>query len=484
MLVLGDNLPHCDTLICDVQILDGTGASARTAELAIKDGAIERIGDLSGYTATHTVNGEGQVLAPGFIDAHTHDDLCAIRVPEMLPKLSQGVTTVIAGNCGISAAPVNAKAQLPSPMNLLGEPDAFRYGSFNDYVAALREAQPAVNVAALIGHTSLRANVMDRLDRSATPAEIAAMRAQLEEGLQHGALGLSTGLAYTPAKSASTEEVIQIAETMTGTNGIYATHIRTESDGVLQALEEAICIGKQAKVPVVISHLKCAGIRNWKRSSELLRLLQTQAENSIGWDAYPYSASSTILDLNQVDERIEILITWSTPHPELSGKTLAQIATEWHVSQTDAAKRLQPAGAIYHCMSEEDVRAILSHPRTMIGSDGLPNDKFPHPRLWGTFPRVLGHYSREQGLFPMAEAVRKMTSLPAQRFGLKNRGVLREGFAADLVLLNTKEVRDAASFTDPIQPAIGIDGVWVNGILSYWKQKATGERAGRFLARS
>ena len=130
------------------------------------------------------------------------------------------------------------------------------------------------------------------------------------------------------------------------------------------------------------------------------------------------------------------------------------------------------------------MRAILSHPRTMIGSDGLPNDKFPHPRLWGTFPRVLGHYSREQGLFPMAEAVRKMTSLPAQRFGLKNRGVLREGFAADLVLLNTKEVRDAASFTDPIQPAIGIDGVWVNGILSYWKQKATGERAGRFLARS
>lgn len=476
-------MPHCDTLIRDVQIVDGTGAPPRAAELAITADTIERIGDLSGYTARHILDGKGDLLAPGFIDAHTHDDLYAIREPAMLPKLSQGVTTVIAGNCGISAAPVNTNAQFPPPMNLLGEREAFRYPSFRDYVAGLREARPAVNVAALIGHTSLRNNVMERLDRAATGKEVASMRAQLEEGLDHGALGLSTGLAYSPARSASTEEVMRLAEALSETNAIYATHIRTESDRVLDALEEAICIGKHAKVPVVISHLKCAGIRNWKRSGELLRLLESQPENSVGWDAYPYAASSTILDLNQVDERIEILITWSTPHPELSGKTLAQIASEWGLAQSEAAKRLQPAGAIYHCMSEEDVRTILSHPRTMIGSDGLPNDKFPHPRLWGTFPRVLGHYSRAQSLFSMAEAVRKMTSLPAQRFGLKNRGVIREGCAADLVLFSAANVRDAASFTEPVQPSIGIDAVWVNGVLSYSGHKPTGERAGRFLSR-
>jgi N-acyl-D-amino-acid deacylase len=479
----GDTLPHCDTLIRNVQIVDGTGADPGPGEVAITNGIVEKIGDLSGYDAAHTVNGEGRVLAPGFIDAHTHDDLYAIQLPEMLPKLSQGVTTVIVGNCGISAAPVKLNGQLPSPMNLLGEPDTFRYPSFADYIAALRTTRPAVNVAALVGHTSLRNNIMDRLDRTATSKEIATMRAQLEESLDHGALGVSTGLAYSAANAATTEEVMELCEALSGTNAIYATHIRTESDGVLDALQEAIRIGKHAKVPVVVSHLKCVGMRNWKRSGELLRLLENEQADSVGWDVYPYAASSTILDLNQVDERIEILVTWSNPHPEMSGKALAKIAEQWGISQIEAAKRLQPAGAIYHSMSENDVRAILAHPRSMIGSDGLPNDKFPHPRLWGTFPRVLGHYTREQRLFPIAEAVRKMTSLPAQRFGLKDRGIVREGYAADLVLFNADTVRDEANFTEPMKASAGIDAVWVNGVLSYRKQASTGERAGRFLAR-
>jgi N-acyl-D-amino-acid deacylase len=214
-----------------------------------------------------------------------------------------------------------------------------------------------------------------------------------------------------------------------------------------------------------------------------LRLLHAQPEGAIGWDAYPYSASSTILDLKQVDERIEILITWSTPHPEMAGRTLSAVSKEWHLSQMDAAKKLQPAGAIYHCMSEEDVGSILADPRTMIGSDGLPNDKFPHPRLWGTFPRVLGHYAREQRLFSIPEAVRKMTSLPARRFGLKGRGLVREGYAADLVLFDASAVTDSANFTAPMQPARGIEAVWVNGTLSYWKHGATVGRAGHFLSR-
>ena len=476
-------MPHCDALIRHVKIVDGTGADPYLGEVAITDGQIAMIGDLSGYTSDHDVDGEGKMLAPGFIDSHTHDDLYAIRSPEMLPKLSQGVTTVITGNCGVSAAPVKLNGELTAPLNLLGETKSFRYPAFRDYVSALREARPAVNVAALVGHTSLRGNVMDRLDRASRPNEIAAMRSQLEESLKHGAIGLSTGLAYSAANAAPTEEVMALAEALTQIQGIYATHIRTESDRVLDALNEAIVIGNHARVPVVISHLKCNGIRNWKRSGELLRLLESQGEESVGWDAYPYSASSTILDLNQVDERIEILITRSTAHPEMSGRTLADIAREWGLSQKDAATRLQPAGAIYHSMSEGDVRAVLSHPRTMIGSDGLPEDEFPHPRLWGTFPRVLGHYGREQRLFSIPEAVRKMTSLPAQRFGLKDRGMLREGNAADLVLFDAETVRDAASFAAPKQAANGIEGVWVNGVLSYWKQAWTGGRAGKFLPR-
>ena len=476
-------MPHCVTRIRNVQIVDGTGADPYPGELAIADGVVQKIGDLSGYTSDHEINGQGKILAPGFIDAYTHDDLYAIRAPDMLPKLSQGVTTVITGNCGISAAPVILNGQLTPPMNLLGEAETFRYSTFRDYVSALREVRPVVNVAALVGHTSLRNNVMDRLDRAARPNEIAAMRFQLEESLEHGALGLSTGLAYSAANAAPTGEVMELAEVLHPAQAIYATHIRTESDYVIDALIEAIDIGKQVQTPVVVSHLKCNGIRNWKRSGELLRLLDAQQSSAVGWDAYPYAASSTILDLGQVEERMEILITWSTAHPEMSGRTLADVARQWGLSQKEAANRLQPAGAIYHSMSEDDVRTVLTHPRTMIGSDGLPNDKFPHPRLWGTFPRVLGLYGREQRLFSIAEAVRKMTSLPALRFGLKDRGSLREGNAADLVLFDAETVRDAASFTAPKQAANGIEAVWVNGVLSYWKKASTGARAGRFLPR-
>ena len=475
---------HCDTLIRNVQILDGSGRDPTFGSVAIKGHVIARAGDLSGTSAQETIDGGGKVLAPGFIDSHSHDDLYAIRSPEMLPKLSQGVTTVIVGNCGISASPVTLRSDPTSPMNLLGEASAFRYPKFADYVAAVTAAQPAVNVAALVGHTSLRHNWMDRPDRVATSSETANMRAQLQEALDCGALGLSTGLAYSSANSASTEEVLAVAEPLLRAGGIYATHLRTEGDRVLDAMNEAFQIGKHTKVPVIVSHLKCAGVNNWKRSGELLRTLEHAGSGgAIGWDCYPYAASSTVLDLKQVDARVTIMITWSTDYPEMAGKTLAEIAEAWGVGQIEAAKKLQPAGAIYHCMSEEDVRAILAHPGTMIGSDGLPNDAFPHPRLWGTFPRVLGHYSREQKLFSLGEAVRKMTSLPAQRFGLVDRGLVKEGYAADLVLFDPEVVRDTASFSDPVRAAAGIDAVWINGKLAYSGGSSTGQRAGRFLQR-
>jgi len=237
-------------------------------------------------------------------------------------------------------------------------------------------------------------------------------------------------------------------------------------------------------VPVVISHLKCAGIGNWGRSGEVLHALEEARQaQPAGCDCYPYAAGSSTLDLRQVDPRVEITITWSTPHPEQAGKPLSAIAESWGISQIDAAQRLQPAGAIYHSIAEEDMRRILAHPATMFGSDGLPEDPRPHPRLWGTFPRVLGRYSREEQLFPMSDAIRRMTSLPAQRFGLTQRGMIRAGYAADLVLFDPETIIDTATFADPVRPAMGIEGVWVNGVLSWTKDGSTGDRAGRFLAR-
>lgn len=477
-------MPQCDTLIRGVKVLDGSGGEPQSCEVAINAGVISAVGDLRDYSAKHFVDGEGRILAPGFIDAHTHDDLYLLRAPQMLPKLSQGVTTVIVGNCGISGAPARLTGDPPDPANLLGAAAEFRYPSFAAYVSALTAAAPAVNVAALVGHTTLRSNHMDRLDRVATADEISAMRAQLREALDHGALGLSTGLAYLSAYSASEEEVTALAEPLCAAGALYATHLRNESDKLLEAIEEACRIGRRAQAPVVVSHLKCAGIDNWQKSADLLHVLEKAgSDQPIGWDCYPYAASSSTLDLRQVDDRVKIQITWSTPHPEAAGQTLSNTAECWGVTQIEAARRLQPAGAIYHCMSEDDVRRILRHPGTMIGSDGLPNDPLPHPRLWGTFPRVLGRYCREEKLFPLGEAVRKMTSLPAQRFGLTNRGWVREGYAADLVLFRPDTVQDAATFSDPVRPAIGIDAVWVNGVLSYADQVATGRRAGRFLPR-
>ena len=475
---------RCDTLILAATVIDGSGKDPYHADVAITGDRISALGELDTYPAREVIDAAGSVLAPGFIDVHTHDDTSVIRTPEMLSKLSQGITTVIVGNCGISAAPVRLRGTVPDPMNLLGDADAFCYPTFSSFVAAVNAAKPSVNVAALVGHTALRNNHMDALDRAANSAEIQAMREQLLESLAHGALGLSTGLAYLSAYSASSEEVLRLAELLPQVGGIYTTHMRSEAAAVLQAMQEAFDIGQHCKVPIIISHLKCAGVDNWGRSGQLLKLLDSASrDQEIGCDCYPYHASSSTLDLRQVDERVEISITWSTAHPDMAGQTLRQIAEAWGISPIDAAQRLQPAGAIYHNMSEDDMRAILRHPKTMIGSDGLPNDPRPHPRLWGTFPRVLGYYTREQKLFALPEAVRKMTGLAAMRFGLADRGFVREGGKADLVLFNPESVRDRATFADPIRPAEGIAAVWVNGILSYWQGSASGARAGQFLPR-
>jgi N-acyl-D-aspartate/D-glutamate deacylase len=478
-------MPSCDTLIRNATVFDGRGAASAVLDVALRNGRISDLGASLDITAETVVDADGLALAPGFIDVHTHDDTSVIRGPAMLPKLSQGVTTVIVGNCGISASPVHLRSDLPDPMNLLGSAGDFRYPTFASYVAAIAQAGPAVNVGALVGHTSLRNNHMDRLDRVASGAEIAAMRAQLQEALDGGALGLSSGLAYASARDASTDEVMALAQPLYAAGGVYVTHMRTEAEAILDAMGEAFEIGRKTSVPVILSHLKCAGIANWGRSGEVLHALDSARDaQQIGCDCYPYAAGSSTLDLGQVDPRVEITITWSTPHPEVGGHSLESIASDWGVSQLDAARRLQPAGAIYHSISEADMRRILAHPATMIGSDGLPNDPRPHPRLWGTFPRVLGRYCRDEQLITLPNAIHKMTGMPAQRFGLEDRGLIRAGYHADLVLFDPAKVIDMATFADPIRPAHGIESVWVNGVLSYTSSGATGNRAGRFLPRA
>lgn len=478
-------MTQCDILIRGAQVFNGDGSDPVILDVAIEGERLVDIGPSLSCHASVEVDARGLALAPGFIDTHTHDDTSVIETPGMLPKLSQGVTTVIVGNCGISAAPVRLSGKPPDPMNLLGAAESFRYPSFGHYVEAIHNARPATNVAALVGHTALRNNFMDRLDRAATAVEIAGMRADLRDALNAGAIGLSSGLAYGSANAAPTEEVSALAELLRDADAVYATHMRTEGQGILDAMKEAFTIGRAGNAPTIVSHLKCAGVDNWGRSGEVLQALDAaRAEQTIVCDCYPYAAGSSTLDLKQVDPRVEITITWSEPHPEVMGRSLAQIADTWGMAQIDAARKLQPAGAIYHSISEVDMRRILAHPAVMIGSDGLPHDPHPHPRLWGTFPRVLGRYARDEKLFSLPQAVYKMTGLPAERFGLAQRGGIQKGYFADLVLFDSDKIIDAATFANPMQPAKGIVSVWVNGVLSYTANGPTNLRAGRFLPRT
>jgi len=477
-----------DLLIRNGTVIDGTRALRFEADVAVRDGRIAAIGKLDKARAHSELDASGRIVAPGFIDAHTHDDRLLLSSPDMAPKASQGVTTVVAGNCGVSLAPApNGMAKpVTPPLNLLDEEGGwFRFPSFAAYVEELRARPAATNCALLVGHTSLRVQAMDDLERPATRSEIARMRELADEALAAGAIGVSTGLYYEPAAAAPTEEVIEVCRPLAKRNGLYCTHMRDEADKVLESLEETFRIGRELGVPVVISHHKVVGTPNHGRSAETLPLIEARMrEQKIGLDCYPYCASSTILTASRVGVASKVLVTWSKPHPEFAGMELAQIMKRMGLGMEDTVARLLPAGAIYFSMDEKDVQRILAFDGTMIGSDGLPHDAAPHPRLWGTFPRVLGHYARGLGLFPLETAVHKMTGLTAQTFGLQGRGILKEGYAADITIFDAGTVEESATFARPIQPARGIDAVIVNGALVWKDGKAAGARPGQVLARA
>jgi N-acyl-D-amino-acid deacylase len=402
----------------------------------------------------------------------------------MTCKISQGVTTVVTGNCGISIAPVKVSKRPPAPLDLIGQEPKDFFASFSEYFDALDANPPAINVVAQVGHSSLRVMAMSDLNRPATNSEIDLMRSGLREALEDGAAGFSTGLAYQPAHAAPTEEVEALATVVADFNGFHSTHMRDEGAGVMTSLAETFRIGRTAHIPVIISHHKCAGLANHGQSCNTLPLIEeARTDQPVALDCYPYVASSTVLEPARVQEASKTVIAWSKPHPEHAGRELTDIVKDMGLAIDKAVEALQPAGAIYFNMHEDDVRRILSFPATMIGSDGLPHDEHPHPRLWGTFPRVLGHYAREAGLFSLEEAVRKMTSLTAQTFGIKDRGLVAEGYFADLILFDPDTIIDSATFETPCEPAKGVSQVFVNGKCVWQRRAATGLRPGRGLRR-
>ncbi len=491
------------TVLRNALIVDGTGAQPRAGDVRIEDARIVELGDLSPAPATREIDVGGLAVSPGFIDVHTHDDFAALLHPGMGFKLTGGVTTDVVGNCGFGAAPFAAAMELGQALHpgLSLSP----YQGFAGYFGALEARGTGCNIAALAGHGTLRLAVMGNASRSPDDAEIQAMKFLLAEALDAGAVGLSSGLIYEPGRNADTDELVELVATFSGTGALYATHMRDEGTGLLESVNEAIAIGERGGVPVQISHHKAAGRDAWGMVEQSLGLIEAAQARGVNVhaDQYPYTAGSTLLQavLNNgafLDDpgaggigrvRGEDVSVASAPgHPQWEGQRIASLAAAFGVDAREAGERIaaqaQGATVILHMMSEEDVRTVMRHPSTMIGSDGIPTlDGKPHPRINNTFARVIGHYARDEKLFSLAEAVYRMTGFAAQKFGFADRGVLREGAFADLVVFDPEAIVDRATYEEPLLPPAGIEHVFVNGVHAVRDGGLTGDRGGRVLRR-
>jgi N-acyl-D-amino-acid deacylase len=484
-----------DLVIRNARILDGSGGPAVEGDVSVEDGLIRDVGSAPG-AAREEIDAKGLCLAPGFIDVHAHDDGALIRHPDMGFKLAQGVTTCVCGNCGFSAIPAlpGADAAEASGGILAG-----LEGDFTDltgYFDAVLAKSPAINSIMLVGHNTVRATVMGLEARAPTKAELAAMKAKVREALEQGACGFSTGLIYRPGRWSDTEEVIELAREAAPFDALYTTHMRNEGDRLLEAVDETLRIGREAGVHAHISHHKSAGRRNWGRVG--LSLAKVDAAKAAGQavtlDVYPYTAGSgrmvEYFNLDRIDpELAEVIRIASCPaFREFEGRMLKDIAAEKGIDVTEAVRLVltAPQGertiCIQFIIDEADVETNLRYPGMMVGSDGIPELRGrPHPRLFGTFPRVLAEYVRKRHVLALPEAIRRMTSIPAETFGLTGRGQIKPGAHADLVLFDESEVADLATYDDPKRTPAGISLVVVNGKVALRNGEPTAARAGQML---
>jgi N-acyl-D-amino-acid deacylase len=492
-----------DVVIRNASIVDGTGAPPTESSIGIRDDRIAKIGDIT-ESGARELDARGLTVAPGFIDVHSHDDWAVLLTPEMDFKVMQGVTTDIVGNCGMGAAPNPAASVIFRALH--GE--AAKVPAWTDYAGyfrALDENPPSLNVAVLAGHGSLRLGAMGNARRAPSAAEMSTMCGWLRDAIGAGAVGLSTGLVYEPGRYARTEEIIELAREMQGSGALYASHMRNEAAGLLDSIRETIRIGKEAGVAIQISHHKASGMENWGMVRESLQLIDEAraAGLDVTADQYPYTSGSTVLSavlqnggLDESGARggmgmvppERILIASVPSHPNWEGRRLNAIAAEMDLGAIEAARRIiaEDPGTVVvlDLMNEDDVRLVMAHPSTMIGSDGLAMGGKPHPRLYGTFPRVIGHYAREGGLMTLESAIHRMTGMAAEKFHLRDRGVIREGAFADLVIFDAKEILDTATYSDPRRYPAGIRHVFVNGAAVVREGIHLGARAGRALRRA
>ena len=492
-------------------VYDGLGGEPVVTDVGVLGDRIVAVGDLSGMRAGRRLDAKGLAVLPGFIDTHSHAVRGVLRHPLAENYIRQGVTLAVGGPDGGSPFPIG------------------------EFLARLDLEPAAINFALTVGHGTVRREVMGNEDRDPTPAELTRMRDMVEQAMVEGAFGLSSGLKYVPGAFAKTEEVIELARVAAHYDGYYVSHMREEGLLLLESVDETIRIGEEAGLPSQITHHKVVGAPMWGSSVKTLEMVDAARARGVDVtiDQYPYTASSTSLSIlfpawslegerpdqlarmrdptqrariksaivrNLEDDRgggdpKNVVVSRCEWDPSLQGKSLADILRDQNrpVSIDEAAElalELQEKGGfggIFHAMAEEDVRRILVHPYTMVASDGgivAPGEGVPHPRNYGTFSRVLGHYARDEGVLSIAEAVRKMTSLPASRMGLSDRGVLRQGAIADIVVLDLDDVRDSARFGDPHHYATGARHVIVNGVAVLLDGEMTGARPGRALRKS
>ncbi len=489
-----------DLLIRGGSVIDGSGAPATTADVAVKDGRIVALGEVSG-DASREIDASDWSVAPGFIDVHCHDDIALLNTPSLDFKTAQGVTTVVCGNCGLGAAPANEHVKeffARGIEGVLGPVANFSWSTIGEFYDAVRAAKPAPNAAFLVPHGTLRVSTMGWEHRAPTDAELDKMKEHLAEGMEAGAVGLSTGLMYVPGAFAKTEELIELNRVVAEYGGLYVSHIRNEGNGLLDSVLEAIRIGEEAGTPVQISHHKASGRDNWGLTKESLPLIDEARERGVQvtLDAYPYTAASTSLAALTRNGRLiramdphDVMVASVKYQHEYEGKRLDEIAEIMDLPVEDAVPKLlndedQAVVAVMFIMEEADVQRVLQHPQCMIGSDGIPSPTGkPHPRLYGTFPRVLERYVRDEQLFSLEEGIRKMTQLPAKTFMLADRGELREGAWADIVIFDASTITETSTYDDPRQYPSGISHVIVNGQVVVEDGKVNQTPSGQFLTR-